>query len=175
MIYAGFNLFQSSARLELLFSCGQGQSHFSPSQRLIWAHSFLPDSGAKQNASWLNGLGNVTTLLLWVVWSFMFPGLRGMGQFKVHSLLLMKTFARVGDEVAQLIPTFPTKGSAPRLTLQVPDRFKTSAALLRAEPWRSSGEDCVSNLPENQGSCLKQGLCRSLFNLLLRCSSYFNA
>lgn len=94
---------------------------------------------------------------------------------KVHRLLLMKTFARVGDEVAQLIPTFPTKGSAPRLTLQVPDRFKTSAALLRAEPWRSSGEYCVSNLPENQGSCLKQGLCRSLFNLLLRCSSYFNA
>lgn len=172
MIYAGFNLFQSSARLELLFSCGQGQSHFSPSRRLTWSHSCLPDTGAEQNTNWLNGLGNVTTLLLW---SFMLPGLCGMGQFRVHSLLLMKTFARVGDEVAQLIPTFPTKGSAPRLTLQVPDGFKTSAALLRAEPWRSGGEDCVCNLPENQGSCLKQGLCRSLFNLLLRCSSYFNA
>ena len=128
----------------------------SPSQRLSWARGCLPNTKAEQKVKCCKW-DNVTTLLLRVFCSSVLPGLCATGQLRVHCLLLMKSFARVGEEVTPLRPFFShqrhlgaTPSFCPKLTLQVPDWFTTSDAQTQAEPCRARGEDCTSNLLGNQ-------------------------
>lgn len=67
----------------------------SLSQRLSRAHGCLPNTEAEENVKCCKR-DKVTTLLLRVFWSPVFPGLCATGWLRVHYFLLRKSFVRVG-------------------------------------------------------------------------------
>lgn len=116
---------------------------------------------------------NVTTLLLWVFWSSMLPGLCATGQLRVHCLLLMWSFARVGEEVTPLRPFFShqrhlgaTSPFCPKLMLQVPDWFTTSDAQLKLSMQSQRRRLCLQPVRKSGLAPEAGAAFRGLFNLL---------